>query len=59
MIGAKETCKLQEHRYRLLDELLKVLESHTSKNGNSGLVICAVLCNIVKANGMRVNVTIL
>jgi hypothetical protein len=52
MIGTKETCKFQVHHYRLLGEI-------TSKNDDSGLVIDAVLCSIVKANGTRVNVVIL
>jgi len=52
MIGTKETCKFQVHHYRLLDKI-------TGKNDDSCLAIDAALCNIVKANGKRVNVVIL
>jgi predicted GNAT family acetyltransferase len=44
--------------YRLLHKSLNFSGQITNKNDDSGLVIYAALCSIVKANGKRVNVII-
>jgi hypothetical protein len=57
VIRAKETCKFLEHLDHLLPKLPN-FEEITIKNNATGLVVYSVICNIVKANGTRVNVII-
>ena len=56
MIGAKEAGKNFEHLHHGLPKIPNLLEQGTNKNGAAGLAFYSVLYNIVKANGMRVNV---
>jgi hypothetical protein len=56
MIGAKETGKFFEHFFHWLPKIPKLFEQIASKNAAVGLAVYSVLCNIVKANGTRVNV---
>jgi hypothetical protein len=59
MIGTKETSKLKKHLYRLLHEIPGFWSTSQAKMVILVLLLRVALCNIVKANGMRVNVIIL